>query len=102
MTNRIRQIVLACCVEHNDVSDRTIDVARDGEAPLFGVDGVLDSIDLVSLIVAVEQGIEDQLGVMVTLADAKAASQKSSPFRTVASLVAYATDRVDEESRGHG
>lgn len=98
MTDRIRQIVLARCLEHNGLSERKVDVARGDEAPLFGIDGVLTSLELVSLIVAVEQEIEDQLGVMVTLADAKAASQRSSPFRTVGALVEYAAGRVAEEA----
>jgi len=94
----IRRIVLDCCREHNEVSDRLVDLAKEDAAPLFGVDGALDSIALVSLVLAVEQGIEEQLGVLVTLADARAASQERSPFRTIGSLVAYAAARVTEES----
>jgi D-alanine--poly(phosphoribitol) ligase subunit 2 len=97
-TQDIRPIVLDCCREHNEVSDRTIDLAREDAAPLFGVDGVLDSLALVSLVLAVEQGIEATLGVLVTLADARAASQERSPFRTIGSLTAYAATRVAEES----
>lgn len=98
MDQNIRPIVLACCREHNDVSDRTIDLSREDAAPLFGVDGVLDSLALVSLVLAVEQGIEEKLGVLVTLADARAASQERSPFRTVGTLTTYAAMRVIEES----
>jgi acyl carrier protein len=98
MNETIRQIVLDCCRQHNELSDRTIDIERADEAPLFGVDGVLDSIALVGLILSVEQGIEDHAGVMVTLADAKAASQETSPFRTIGRLIAYASARVDEEA----
>ena len=97
-TQDLRQIVLDCCRQHNEVSDRTVDLTQEDAAALFGIDGALDSIALVSLVLAVEQGIEEQLGVLVTLADARAASQERSPFRTVGSLVAYATARVAEES----
>jgi D-alanine--poly(phosphoribitol) ligase subunit 2 len=98
-TANIRRIVLACCHAHNDVSDRRIDVALEDAAPLFGRDATLDSIALVSLILAVEQDIESELGILVTLADARAASQERSPFRTVGALVTYAAALVDEESR---
>ena len=60
------------------------------DAPLFGRNGLLDSLGLVSLVVAVEQAIEDRFGVALSLADEKALSQTQSPYRTIASLAAYA------------
>ena len=57
---------------------------------LFGDEGVLDSMGLVSLIVAVEQEIEDRHGVAVALADEKALSQSRSPYRTIGTLAEYA------------
>ena len=60
------------------------------ETLLFGQDGILDSLGLVSLVVAVEQGIEEKFGVSVSLADEKAMSQRNSPYRTVGSLAEYA------------
>ena len=93
------QIVLNCCRERNEISERQIDVALEESAPLYGVDGVLDSIDLVSLIIAIEQAIEDEIGVVVTLADAKAASRENTPFRTIGTLVDYATLCVQQEEQ---
>lgn len=69
------------------------------ETALFGRQGILDSIGLVTLIVAVEQGIEDQFGEAVSLADEKAFSQKSSPFLTVESLANYASDLIKAEQQ---
>ena len=97
-THQILEIVLDACRQHNDLSERKIDVSRAEAAPLFGVDGVLDSLALVSLVLSVEQAIEERLGVLVTLADARAASQAASPFRTAGALAAIAADRVAEES----
>lgn len=62
-----------------------------GETPLFGRDGILDSVGLVSLVVAVEQAIEDECGVSLSLADEQAMSQRQSPYRTVRSLAEYAS-----------
>jgi D-alanine--poly(phosphoribitol) ligase subunit 2 len=64
------------------------------DTPLFGADGAFDSMGLVSLIVAVEQAIEEKLGATVALADEKALSQKSSPYRTVRTLAAYAAEQI--------
>lgn len=56
---------------------------------LFGNSGALDSLGLVNLIIATEQYVDSDLGVAFTLADERAMSQKSSPFRTVGTLADY-------------
>lgn len=58
---------------------------------LYGENGTFDSLGLVSLIVDVEQQFA-QIGLQVTLTDDRAMSQRSSPFRTVQSLVDYITE----------
>lgn len=60
------------------------------DTQLFGETGLLDSVGLVSLVVAVEQALEDELGLQVGLADERALSQRTSPYRTVGSLADYA------------
>ena len=59
------------------------------ETKLIGGNNKLDSLGLINLIVAVEQNIEDEFDITITLADEKAMSQKHSPFRTVRSLADY-------------
>jgi acyl carrier protein len=74
-------------------------LAAEGEltrdARLFGEGGLLDSLALVSLVVAVEQAVADRFGKSVSLADEKALSQRSSPYRTIATLAAYAAAELD-------
>jgi acyl carrier protein len=67
---------------------------------LFGRDGLLDSMGLVTLVVAVEQAIEDEYGVSVSLADDRALSQRTSPYRTVGSLAEYAEGLLGAAARG--
>jgi acyl carrier protein len=59
------------------------------ETPLLGTESVLDSMQLVSLIVAIEREVEDAFGVAVTLADERALSMQASPFRSIQSLADY-------------
>lgn len=61
----------------------------EAETRLFGKGGLLDSIGIVSLVVAVEQAVEDRFGEAVALADEKALSQSQSPYRTIGSLAEY-------------
>ena len=56
---------------------------------IYGDNSPLDSLALVSLIVAVEQNIEDKFEISITLADERAMSLGNSPFRTVSSLADY-------------
>lgn len=69
-------------------------VELDRDTSLFGEDGLLDSVGLVSLVVAVEQALDDELGLQVWLADERALSQRSSPYRTISSLAGYAAGLV--------
>lgn len=64
------------------------------DTSLYGKDGLLDSMGIVSLIVAVEQEIEDQFDTLVSLADQSALSSRSSPYRTVQTLAEYAAAAV--------
>ena len=67
--------------------DRQLIKAR--ETRLLGSQSVLDSMHLVSLIVAIEREVEDTFGVALTLADERALSMKESPFRSIQSLADY-------------
>jgi D-alanine--poly(phosphoribitol) ligase subunit 2 len=89
VNERIQALVLECATELNDGRAGRIPIERGAEAPLFGGDGVLDSLGLVLLVLAVEDSIEERLGIAVSLADKRAVSQTSSPFRTVGTLTAY-------------
>jgi len=64
---------------------------------LFGKEGVLDSMGLVTLIVAVEQAIEDKYDKAAGLADEKAMSQARSPYRSVATLAGYAVQELESD-----
>ena len=64
---------------------------------LFGRDGVLDSMGLVNLVVALEEVIQERYGVAITLADERAMSRSKSPFRTISSLAEYIAKLLREE-----
>jgi acyl carrier protein len=65
---------------------------------LIGRKGVLDSMGLVTLIVDVEQRLEEEYDLVVVLADERAMSQKHSPFRSVGSLADYVCRLVEEDA----
>jgi len=88
-TSDLVRTMLDVADELNETLPQKIAVDRGADAPLYGRDGVLDSLALVSFVAAAEQAIEERFGVTVSLADERAVSQKSSPFRTIGTLVEY-------------
>ena len=68
------------------------------EVVLFGQDGNLDSLTLVSFLVAVEGRVEDETGRTVRLVSEKAMSRKHSPFRTLKSLAEYVEELLCEST----
>lgn len=66
------------------------------DSPLFGKNGALDSLDLVHLVLAIEDRVEDSMGFAISLSDNRAMSQERSPFRTLGSLADYIQQLLNE------
>ena len=67
---------------------------------LFGGDSLLDSTALVSLIVEVEQQLNETYGIETVIVDDRAMSQAHSPFRTIGSLADYIETLLREPREG--
>lgn len=68
-----------------------------GAVNLIGRQAVLDSLGLVTLVVDLEQRLEEEYGIALVLVDEHAMSQKTSPFRTVESLTEYICLLIEEQ-----
>ena len=73
---------------------------KSADAVLFGKAGKLDSLGLVNLIIAIEEQIQEEFGVAITLADERAVSQKNSPFKTIRALADYIGLLIEENGNG--
>lgn len=83
------------------IDEENLDLSDSG-IRLFGDKGILDSMGLVSLIIDLEERIENEFGISLILADENAMSQKKSPFRTVSSLAKYVYRLIEEERLNEG
>ena len=81
------------CVE-NSIA---VDINKGEDLRLFGGEGLLDSLGLVSLIVEIEEQIEDKYAISVVLADEKAMSRRTSPFAKVSYLVDYIFELLNQK-----
>ena len=75
----------------------TVPPQLQADTALFGIEGFLDSMALVTLVIALEQGIKEKFGVSVQLADAHAISQEPSPYSTIHALAEYALLRMQTD-----
>jgi len=74
-------------------------IEMSGTTVLFGEGAVLNSLELVSFIVLVEERVNDELEFGgITLTSEKAMSRSSTPFRTVGTLVEYIDELLREEA----
>ena len=70
----------------SDSETLTVPDPLNGETVLLGRGGCLDSLALVTLVVALEEAVEERCDKTVALADEEAFSQKRSPYRTIGRL----------------
>lgn len=89
MQSKIENIILTTLKDLNDElsSEELENPTKDTK--LFGGNGVLDSLSLVLFITDLEEKISEEFDKEIVLADEKAMSQRTSPFRNVQSLTAY-------------
>ena len=95
MKNEITGVVLQTVVEYNKSVDEADKILTEMDVDLYGGDANLDSLGLVSFIVGLEQNIEDKFNKSVSLANEKAMSQNSSPFKNLSSLVEFIQNELN-------
>lgn len=96
-SEKIVQIIYDVIDETNAQLPADRQIEKSGDAVLFGSNGKLESLGIVHFIVAVEDRVREELGVGITLADERAMSRKSSPFRSVASLSSYISELIGQK-----
>ena len=86
---KIQTIILQSLKKYSEQSSIKLKINDIADTPIFGEDSALDSLGLVTLLVEVEQSIEDEFSQEITIADEKAMSLRNSPFRNVETLSNY-------------
>jgi len=93
--NKILELVLEAVKEIGEDQECEALIEASEDTRLFGEH--LDSMGIVFLTTDLEQKISEELGVDLVLADERAMSQKTSPFRNVTTLVKYTQTLIDEQ-----
>ncbi|MDT0380962.1 hypothetical protein RM572_19590 [Streptomyces sp. DSM 42041] len=93
MTDRILQIIVDAIDDINTMREEKIPTDNVLDLCLYGNDGIFESMYLVAFLSQVEESLEDEFEVEVTLASEKAVSLRVSPFSSVRRLIAF----IEEE-----
>jgi acyl carrier protein len=94
---KIENLILGAIIELNEEIKKDELNSPTQETKLYGGNAALDSLALVSLIIDIEERISDELDIDIVLADEKAMSQRTSPFRTVETLRNYIEKLINKE-----
>ena len=86
--DKIQKIIFDALEMVNQSRDENAKIPVSAQTALFGNDGYLDSMGLVSLLIDIEESLQGE-GVLLSLSDERAMSDKNSPFRDVPSLTEY-------------
>lgn len=97
MRDRLIPLIVDNLREVGEERDLSLPERLDADTRLFGRDGLLDSLGLVSLVALVEQTVEDSTGVTVSLANRRALAGRDNPFATIGALADYTVDRLRAE-----
>lgn len=89
MRNDIINIIMETIKDYNEDLEKNEKLPTDHDKSIYGSGSNLDSLGLVSFIVGLEQNIEEKLDKTISLADEKAMSQKSNPYKNINSLADY-------------
>jgi acyl carrier protein len=93
--NKITEFVLNVVKEVGEDQEKAELIEATEDTLLFGEN--LDSMGVVFLVTDLEAAISTEFHVDLTLADERAMSQKTSPFRTVKTLSKYVSQLIAEE-----
>lgn len=93
--NNILELILEIVKEMGEEQDCDELIEATENTRLFG--RYLDSMGIVFLLSDLEQKISEDLGIDLVLADDRAMSQKTSPFRSVKTLTKYVQTLIDEQ-----
>jgi acyl carrier protein len=95
---KIKEIIFKAIDEINEQMEPENHIERSELTALFGKTATLDSLGFINLITAIEENIDDELDLVVTIIGEKSMSKENSPFQTVGTLIEYLQELVNEEN----
>jgi hypothetical protein len=96
MQDRLVELVRMTFEEINSTRSEKIPTDDILNIGLYGENGLFDSMHLVSFLTLLEEYVEDELSVEISLTSEKAVSRRVSPFSSVTNLIAFMAEEIRE------
>ena len=93
--NSVKKIVmdsLISVLDENGIKN----ISVDDNTEIFGSKSIIDSLQLISLIVKIEEDVYDQVGKEIIVVDEAAVIVGNSPFQTVKSLTEFVYKKISK------
>ncbi len=97
-SKKILELIFEAVGELNERLPEKEWLEKSKDTPLTGKSAKLDSLKLVSLIVATEQKVQEEFNATVTIANERILDQKESPLRTIETLADFISMLVQESA----
>lgn len=97
MREKIENIIIEVLKELNEELENESFNEPNLKTKLYGGGSGMDSLSLVSFITDVEERISDEFDADIVLADEKAMSAATSPFRNIESLALYIENLLEDK-----
>ena len=96
MHDRLLKIIVGVIDELNERRDEKIPTDDPLSVSFYGNSAVFDSMQLVNFLARVEEAIEDEFDVEISLTSEKAVSQRISPFSSARRLIEFTIGELEE------
>ena len=91
----LEQISFKCIEELNNMLPPESRLQKSLDAILVGEGGTLDSLGLITLIVSLEEALEEEIGTHTAFLEEEFLVDSNGPFRTVGSLVGWINTKIE-------
>lgn len=96
MKEKIIKIIIDSINDFNEDLTDDEKISTELDSNIYGGNSSLDSMGLVSFIVNLEQFLEDELNKSLSLADEKAMSRKSNPYKNINTLADFVLELLEQ------
>jgi acyl carrier protein len=95
---KVLQTIFVAIDELNGQLPKEEKLEKSIDTALFGNEGNLDSLGLVSLVTSVEQRIEEDFGKTVTILEEMETLEDENPFETIKTLTDYVASILEKKA----
>lgn len=94
--SKVASLVLDCIISFNDTLPASDQIKVSEKMKLFNSESALDSLSLVNIIVDIEDRMNEEFDLDISLTDDRAMTREISPFESVDTLIDYILELVNE------